>query len=85
MENYESFRKYFPSGYVSQFTANGTDTGPGWGWAALLLPMMEETNLSGHVELRICRSKIRPTRRASPRRCPFTSARPTIASRSGPP
>jgi prepilin-type processing-associated H-X9-DG protein/prepilin-type N-terminal cleavage/methylation domain-containing protein len=47
IQNYESFRKYFPSGYISQYTVSGTDTGPGWGWAALLLPTLEEGNLAG--------------------------------------
>jgi len=53
IQNYESFRKFFPSGYISQFTANGTDTGPGWGWAALLLPMLEESNLAGQLDLNL--------------------------------
>ena len=35
----------------SQFTANGTDTGPGWGWAAFLLPGLEESSLSRLLRL----------------------------------
>jgi len=42
LQSYESARKTFPSGYVSQFTSDGTDTGPGWGWGAMILPEMEE-------------------------------------------
>ncbi len=41
--NYESNHKLFPPGYVSDFDSNGNDTGPGWGWAAMILPQMEES------------------------------------------
>ncbi|HTU25419.1 MAG TPA: DUF1559 domain-containing protein [Pirellulales bacterium] len=53
LENYESYKKVFPSGYVSQYTANGTDTGPGWGWATLILPMLEETALANQLNLNL--------------------------------
>src|SRR3954447_14026210 len=43
--NYESNHKNFPAGYISDIDANGTDTGPGWGWAALIVPQMEESGL----------------------------------------
>src|SRR3954449_12171326 len=43
--NYESSHKFFPSGYLSDIDANGNDTGPGWGWAALIIPQMEESGL----------------------------------------
>jgi prepilin-type N-terminal cleavage/methylation domain-containing protein/prepilin-type processing-associated H-X9-DG protein len=33
----------FPSGYIA--TASYPDTSPGWGWAALLLPYLEQDNL----------------------------------------
>ncbi len=49
MQNYESGQRSLPSGYISQFDAAGNDTGPGWGWAALLLPQMEETSLHGQL------------------------------------
>ncbi|HVT27195.1 MAG TPA: DUF1559 domain-containing protein, partial [Lacipirellulaceae bacterium] len=41
--NYESNHKLFPPGYVSDFDSDGNDTGPGWGWAAIILPQMEES------------------------------------------
>ena len=47
IQNYEGSNHTLPSGYLSNFTANGTDTGPGWGWAALLLAQLEETSLRG--------------------------------------
>ena len=39
--NYEQSLRVFPPGYVSNFDSSGDDTGPGWGWAAMLLPMVE--------------------------------------------
>ena len=30
-----------PPGYVSQYDSSGNDLGPGWGWAAILLPQLE--------------------------------------------
>src|SRR3954470_5863398 len=41
--NFESSHRVFPPGYVSQFDASGNDTGPGWGWAAMILPQMDES------------------------------------------
>jgi prepilin-type N-terminal cleavage/methylation domain-containing protein/prepilin-type processing-associated H-X9-DG protein len=42
---YESAYRTFPPGYISSFDASGNDTGPGWGWSALLLPQMEQKPL----------------------------------------
>jgi prepilin-type processing-associated H-X9-DG protein/prepilin-type N-terminal cleavage/methylation domain-containing protein len=49
LASYESTHRVFPPGYVSAFDASGTDTGPGWGWATLLLPQMEQTPLFGSI------------------------------------
>jgi prepilin-type processing-associated H-X9-DG protein/prepilin-type N-terminal cleavage/methylation domain-containing protein len=45
MHTYESASRCFPPGYVSNFDTSGTDTGPGWGWAAMLLPQFEQKPL----------------------------------------
>ncbi|HEX3450122.1 MAG TPA: DUF1559 domain-containing protein, partial [Isosphaeraceae bacterium] len=45
MHTYESASRSFPPGYVSNFDTSGTDTGPGWGWAAMLLPQFEQKPL----------------------------------------
>lgn len=57
-QNYHSAFRQFPSGYVSFATRNGNapmsvqmdpitwDAGPGWGWAAGLLPFAEGNSLS---------------------------------------
>jgi prepilin-type N-terminal cleavage/methylation domain-containing protein/prepilin-type processing-associated H-X9-DG protein len=49
--NYESSHKVFPPGYISQVDKDGNDTGPGWGWATLILPQMEEANLFNQIHL----------------------------------
>jgi prepilin-type processing-associated H-X9-DG protein/prepilin-type N-terminal cleavage/methylation domain-containing protein len=40
--SYESTYKVFPPGYISKFTNTGDDTGPGWGWASMMLPQIEQ-------------------------------------------
>ncbi len=46
LHNYHDAFRCFPPGYVSAFDKAGNDTGAGWGWAALLLPTVEQTTLS---------------------------------------
>src|SRR5262245_5966827 len=53
LQSYESTHKTLPSGYISSFNSDGTDTGPGWGWAALLLNNIEENTL--HARLNFTR------------------------------
>ena len=45
LQTYESAQRGLPSGYISEFVAGGRDIGPGWGWAAMLLPQFEQTPL----------------------------------------
>lgn len=46
LHNYESARRVFPPGFISKsVTINGPGTGPGWGWAAHILPHLEESSL----------------------------------------
>ncbi len=57
LHNYEISHLTLPPGYVSSFDATGTDLGPGWGWAAMMLPNYESTttfssiNFSLNVEV----------------------------------
>jgi len=53
--NYETSHKHFPPGYMSQFDSSGNDTGPGWGWASMILPQMEEAAIHNviHFDLAI--------------------------------
>ena len=48
---HETTHKAFPSGYVSNYDSNGTDTGPGWGWCAFILPEMEENAIYRTIHL----------------------------------
>jgi prepilin-type N-terminal cleavage/methylation domain-containing protein/prepilin-type processing-associated H-X9-DG protein len=50
LQNYESAHGSLPSGYISQFTSDGTDTGPGWGWASLILDRVEEGPLQALLQ-----------------------------------
>src|SRR5205823_1260814 len=54
MHAYHDSEGSFPSGYLSGVGTNGPsdDTGPGWGWAALLLPFVEQDNLYKQIDLR---------------------------------
>jgi prepilin-type N-terminal cleavage/methylation domain-containing protein/prepilin-type processing-associated H-X9-DG protein len=49
--NYHGVHERFPSGFVSQTTTlNGDGLGPGWGWAASLLPFVEQDNLHRQID-----------------------------------
>ncbi len=53
LHNYEGSHQTFPPGYVSNFNPSGTDTGPGWGWAAMLLPQVEQTNVFNAINFNL--------------------------------
>src|SRR6185369_7469146 len=44
LANYSDAQRTFPPGYVSLYDAVGNDTGPGWGWAAMILPQLDQAN-----------------------------------------
>jgi len=50
--NYHDLHGRLPSGYVSSISSSGAETGPGWGWAALSLPYLEETPLWTTLDFR---------------------------------
>src|SRR5262245_35166395 len=51
MHNYHGAHESFPPGYVSRTTGvNGEGLGPGWGWAAHLLPHLEQDNLYRQID-----------------------------------
>jgi prepilin-type N-terminal cleavage/methylation domain-containing protein/prepilin-type processing-associated H-X9-DG protein len=52
LHNYHDTAHAFPPGYVSDYDAAGNDTGPGWGWAAFLLPHMEQQNLYNAIQFK---------------------------------
>jgi prepilin-type processing-associated H-X9-DG protein/prepilin-type N-terminal cleavage/methylation domain-containing protein len=47
--SYEESHRSLPAGYVSSVKPGGAESGPGWGWAALLLNYVEENSLRGHL------------------------------------
>ena len=48
LHNYHAMLGSFPPGYISTVGPNGVadDQGPGWGWAAMVLPYLEQENLT---------------------------------------
>jgi prepilin-type N-terminal cleavage/methylation domain-containing protein/prepilin-type processing-associated H-X9-DG protein len=48
--HYHDGRGSFPPGYLA--TASYPGTAPGWGWAAFLLPYLEQNNLYDQIDLR---------------------------------
>jgi prepilin-type N-terminal cleavage/methylation domain-containing protein/prepilin-type processing-associated H-X9-DG protein len=49
-QHYHDVRGSFPPGYVA--AASYPDTAPGWGWAAHLLPYLEQDNLFQQIDFR---------------------------------
>ncbi len=49
LQNYHDMHRLFPPGYVSNFDTSGNDTGPGWGWAALLMPCLDQMPLYNQI------------------------------------
>lgn len=55
LHNYHARHRSFPPGYISAFDGANVahDTGPGWGWAAMLLTDLEQGNI--HTAIRFDR------------------------------
>ncbi len=51
LHNYHSAQRVFPPGYISNFDTSGNDTGPGWGWAAMFLPQIEQKPLFDAINI----------------------------------
>jgi prepilin-type N-terminal cleavage/methylation domain-containing protein/prepilin-type processing-associated H-X9-DG protein len=51
--NYHDAQKTLPPGYLSlmPYSDGANDTAPGWGWAAFLLPFLEQDNLYRQIDL----------------------------------
>lgn len=56
LHNYHDTAGQFPPGYVDgntgQYSTPDNDIGPGWGWAAFLLPQMEQDNLYRQIDFK---------------------------------
>jgi prepilin-type N-terminal cleavage/methylation domain-containing protein len=51
LHNYHDRMKTFPPGYQTDVDADGSDLGPGWGWAAFLLDDLEQGSLGRNIRL----------------------------------
>jgi prepilin-type N-terminal cleavage/methylation domain-containing protein/prepilin-type processing-associated H-X9-DG protein len=51
LHNYHAMLGSFPPGYISTVGPHGAkdDQGPGWGWAAMMLPYLEQQNLHDQI------------------------------------
>lgn len=53
LHQYDSAQKVFPPGYISNFDTQGNDTGPGWGWASMLLPYVEQSAVFASINFNL--------------------------------
>src|SRR3954463_9422584 len=51
LHSYHGRAQVLPPGYVSTVAADGSEQGPGWGWAAHLLAELEQDNLLRQINL----------------------------------
>ena len=51
LQAFHDAARALPPGYRSGFDASGNDTGPGWGWAAHILPHVEQPALFSQINL----------------------------------
>ena len=52
LQGFHDARRQLPAGYASAFDAAGNDTGPGWGWAAFILPQMEQAGIHARIDFK---------------------------------
>jgi prepilin-type N-terminal cleavage/methylation domain-containing protein/prepilin-type processing-associated H-X9-DG protein len=50
LHDYHTVEKSFPVGYYDPTPWPQPDNGPGWGWAAFLLPFLEQHDLHGQID-----------------------------------
>ena len=49
LHSYHDANDGLPSGYLGNPAGDASNTAPGWGWAALLLPFLEQDNLARQI------------------------------------
>ncbi len=81
LQNYHESHNTFPPGYVSNFDSLGNDTGPGWGWAAMILGELDQGPLRASITFELPIENIANTNprttRISSGMCPSDSAEST--------
>lgn len=53
LHNYHDSSRCLPPGYISLFDSSGNDLGSGWGWAAMLLPQMDQSPAYNQVNFNV--------------------------------
>jgi prepilin-type N-terminal cleavage/methylation domain-containing protein/prepilin-type processing-associated H-X9-DG protein len=55
MQHYHDSQGVFPAGYLAAlpYADGATDTARGWGWAALILPFLEQKNVSDSINFNL--------------------------------
>ncbi len=53
LHNYHDRHNAFPPGYSSRVAMDGTDLGPGWGWASFLLDDLEQGNVLRQIDPKV--------------------------------
>lgn len=89
LQNYHDANNGFPPGYIDANTNPNSlasnDVGPGWGWASLVLPFVEQQNVYNQIDFQqtvgtslICRQPLSVFQCPSdPNQLPFTVANTT--------
>ncbi|HQU43369.1 MAG TPA: DUF1559 domain-containing protein, partial [Pirellulales bacterium] len=49
LHQYHECTLHFPAGYLTAVASDGTELGPGWGWASYLLPDLEQAPLEERI------------------------------------
>ncbi len=84
LHNYHAMLGSFPPGYISTVGPNGVadDQGPGWGWAAMLLPHLDQQNLHNQIrfdkDLKDAANATARSTSLSTFLCPSDDGRPTF-------
>lgn len=53
LQNYHDQHSVLPSGYVEHFDPNRGETGPGWGWNAMLLPQLDQATIFSTINFNL--------------------------------
>jgi prepilin-type N-terminal cleavage/methylation domain-containing protein/prepilin-type processing-associated H-X9-DG protein len=53
LHNYDQAYQTFPPGYVENVSSTGDDLGPGWGWASMLLPQLEQAPIFSSINFNL--------------------------------
>src|SRR5438309_9453178 len=53
LHNYHDSKGSLPPGYLCNVTPDPVNTSPGWGWAAFILPFLEQENLYRQINFQL--------------------------------